>query len=177
MAELTKNTSYNDLVFARRMEQYKNSPILQTIIEASNEQADDVETALFEVRDLFYLPTAEGVQLNTIGFIFKTFREYGETDASLRNRIQLSASARFSGTPEEIMTAVVVIFGGSYANYTPLYPAGFTISTDVLLTTQQLEHLAPAGVGIGLYANLVDAVSNDIVDANNNSIYAVTLGF
>jgi len=175
MSELVKNTDYDEVVLSKIMEQYKNAPILNSIIKTSNEQAGDFEDALFEVRDLFYLPTAVGVQLDTIGFIFNTFRIGTETDALLRDRIQISASSNFSGTPEEIMTAVIVIFGGSYANYTPLYPAGFTISTDVALTQQQIEHLAPAGVGLGVYANLVDAVGNDIVDANGNSIYAISV--
>ena len=171
--EMQKHDDYNTLVFEKRMQQYKNSPRLSSIIETANDQANDLETAIFEVRDLFYLPTAEGVQLDIIGYIFNTFRQPGESDTDLRTRIQISASSRFSGTPEEIITAIIVIFGGTYANYIPLYPAGFFIATDAILTNEQIEKLAPAGVGVGELNYLVDANNVNIADANAQDIYAI----
>lgn len=169
-------TDYYDFLLSYMMEQYKNSPLFDGVLDTTALQSNDLEQALWEIRDLFYLSSAEGVQLDIIGKIFGLNRNGSESDTDFRQRIKLTAAARFSGTPDEIIQTVQIFFGATTVSFIPLYPAGFALFTDVSLTKQELEALSPAGVGVGEFANLVDAVNNPITDFFGNYIYSITLG-
>ena len=173
-SKTTPIDDYRQLALQRIIEQYKNSPNLVGLLDSAGLQSNDMETALWEIRDLFYLDTAEGIQLDIIGKIF-TPRLSGESDADYRQRLKLFAAQKFSGTPEEIITTLKVFFGATTVEYFPLYPAAFAITTDATITPAELQRLAPAGVGIGTFDFLVDATGDPIVDAVGDYIYVINV--
>jgi hypothetical protein len=146
MGNIEKKTD-QDADLKLMLGQYKNSTNLKKIIASTNQQAQDLEDALFELRDLFYINTAEGVQLDVIGKIFKADRG-SLNDADYRILIKTKASLIGSGEPEFIISIMTSLYGASYVNYTPSYPAGYYISTDVSITVHELEMFSPAGVGV-----------------------------
>jgi hypothetical protein len=147
MPDLQKITDYSenlDLLLA----QYQESVKLKGLIDSMNDQADDFEKALFEIRDLFYLITAEGVQLDIIGKIFKVERE-GQTDEEYRTDIAATASLRASGEPEAIIAILKVLYGATFVTYIPAYPAvpaAFYLITDAIIDQECLNCISPAGV-------------------------------
>jgi hypothetical protein len=157
-------------------EQYKKSVKLIGIIEADNDQADDLETALFEIRDLYYLSTATGVQLDVIGNIFGVDRE-GLNDTDYRKAIEARSSLIGSGEPEFIILILKELYGATYVDYrlgSCITPASYLLDTDATVTTNELEIYSPAGVQPYILFFLIDAQSNFIVDANGNNIIVVS---
>lgn len=155
MTAVVKITDYRAEEFPLLLEQYKNSAKLKDVIGAVFDQADELETAIFEIRDNYYLffnnlPSAEGVQLDTIGKIYGESRN-SRSDADYRLAIQIRAASRLSGTADDIIFALVGFLGADIAQttYFPYYPAGFSIQTNIAIPAGLLEVLAPAGVGIG----------------------------
>lgn len=176
-------SSYRSAELPLLLEQYKNSPKFIDFIGAALDQADDLEVALFEVRDYFYLtptalPAAVGVQLDIIGKVFWTPRIPGESDIDYRARIQKRALARLSGTPDDIMFACTTFLGASFAEYTPLYPAAFSIRTDIVIPRAILEELAPSGVGVGIgqWLEYLDGSGNlqPLETEDGSYIYTIT---
>lgn len=156
------------------LEQFKDSEKLNAIMEAANNSANYIETAIFDIREAFDLETAIGVQLDIIGSIFTTDRN-GEIDEVYRLRIQRNASTHYSGEPEAIISIIKSTFGATYVYYRPGYPGKYYIRTDAEVSVVDLIPLSPAGVD-PLIENidLVDAVGNNIVDALGNLITTVT---
>lgn len=144
MSEIQQITDY-DVNLNLILEQYKKSVNLKGILSSSNDQADDLETALFEIRDLFYLSTATGIQLDIIGSIFGESRD-GDLDPAYRARIEFRASLVGSGEPEYIINVLKNQYGATFVDYYSAYPAGFYVVTDAIITNTQLENLAPSGV-------------------------------
>lgn len=146
---------------------------LWSIIAAAGLEADSIEQALFEIRDNFYMTTAEGVQLDTIGSIFGVPRE-GLGDDDYRGQLVIRAASFFSGTPEDIISACANLLGGTSTQFVPMFPAGFTLFTDASITKASLEILAPAGVEVFLGDFIVDAVLDPITDAISDPLVSVS---
>ena len=176
MAELVQIAdSYSDTMRPKLMEQYKpgQAPKLNQLLEAVGAQKDDLEAALFGIRSGMYLATAIGAQLDMIGAIFKVGRN-GFDDATYRMAIQKVASMRSFATPEDIISVLKVIYGASYVDYHPEYPAGCVIFTDVIVPAGTLDLLAPAGVQVRAPYFIVDYEGNNIADYDGNILYGVS---
>jgi hypothetical protein len=162
MANIEKKTDQNaDLKLM--LGQYEKSKNLKGVVATNNKQSADLEDALFELRDEFYVDTAEGVQLDIIGKIFKVDRK-GDTDTDYRERIKLTGATIGSGEPEFIIGALKALYGATFVGYYPGYPgepASFTVITDATITLSELTVLAPAGVKayLGGYLLLEDGIS------------------
>lgn len=147
MSEIQQITNY-DTNLQLILEQYRQSVNLQGILSADNNQADDLETALFEIRDLFYLDTSEGVQLDVIGSVFNVDRE-GASDTDYRAAISAKAAIAGSGEPEAIIETLIVLFGATFVTYIPGWPAvpaAYYLLTDATVTLSDLEKISPSGV-------------------------------
>ena len=118
---------------------------LKAWIAASLSQADDLETALQELRDGLWIRTAEGVNLDVLGRVYGVLRS-GRDDTAYRQAIHVRAATVVNGTPDEITTFLELAFGTPGLSIIPQYPAAFYI-VDSPATTSQLESIAPAGVG------------------------------
>lgn len=189
---MDKITNYN-FILDKLLSQFKDSNRFTALINGILENANDIETALFEIRDEFTIYTAVGVQLDVIGSIFSVDRN-GLIDEDYRTEIQKKAILRYSGEPESIIEAIKTIFGGTEVIYRPFYPGGYYILTDAILLSSQLDPINPAGVrgllekylvdGQGNYIvskqniiekSIVDGNLNNIIDGNGNELVSVQL--
>lgn len=131
------------------LEQYKNSENLKGILDLMNDQADDFETAIFEIRDNYWLSSAIGVQLDVIGSIFRETRK-GRSDADYRIAIGNKATQFFkSGEPESIIMILVLFYSATYVYLKPSWPgvpAGYYVETDAVVTSTEMEPISAAGV-------------------------------
>lgn len=154
------------------LEQFKGSNNLKGIIEASMVQANKIEDALFEIRDLMTIDTATGESLDFIGRVFDEDR-LGRSDTDYRAAIKLKGASVFSGEPEVIISVVKSQYGGTYAKYSPEYPGKYRIITDGTISQQQLDQISMAGVTGFLSGYLLDEAGNNIVDEAGNKIIHV----
>lgn len=145
MAEMTQETDYPGIALSKLVAQYKDSSNLISILDAQGIQANELEQAIFEVRDLFFLETAGGVQLDVIGKIFGLQR-MGLSDNDYETAIEIKWSLRVSGTVDDIIGILEFAYGATATTYTPAYPAGYVLETNGSITQAILEALSPAGV-------------------------------
>mgnify|MGYP001400044218 CR=1 FL=1 len=154
--------------------QFRDSIKLRGVIESFNDQSGDLETALFEIRDYFWLYNAVGAQLDVIGSILNFDRE-GRTDSEYRVFLQTQAGNIFSGTPEDIMSALKNLYGLNSAFYSPggvNVPCEYYIRTDSDdISNSILDLLSPAGVRGFFVSQLVP------VSTPENNIISVSSGY
>jgi hypothetical protein len=180
--EIERIADYDNVTLDLLLEQYKPSS-LRLILRAFNGPIEKVEQAAFEIRNEFWLDPvagaeseeASGEQLDILGAIFDEPRS-GRTDTEYRDAIREKAAQRLSGTPEEIISILTGLFGGTFVEYypgSPSAPATYYLLTDADIARPSLDFFSPAGVLGLLLSCLVDGEDNDIVDAQGNSICAV----
>ena len=175
MAEIVRITNYDAEIFPLMMQQYQNSPNFKSIISMEDAQANNLELALWEIHDNYYLmyqglPSAQGAQLDVIGKIFGVYRQ-GATDSVFLTQIQIRAASQLSGTINDILFTAISIFGSSPTGtfYTPNYPAGFALMTTVYIPVAAIQAMAPAGVGVWEQGFLIDQNGNPIVQQDGTS--------
>jgi hypothetical protein len=143
------------------LDQYKNSDRLQGIVSAADGAANDIETALFEIRDNIYLSTAIGEQLDLLGIVFNEPRA-GRDDTEYRIILQIRAASAYSGEPEGIISILKSIYGAGSVQYRPFYPGKYYLWVDIdFITTAILNRISPAGVQ-GLWEYLL-ALEDDSI--------------
>lgn len=125
--------------------QYQDSVKLTSIMSSAYDQANDIETALFEIRDEMDIETAVGTQLDILGRVFNEER-LGRNDDDYRVAIKLKASTIYSGEPEAIIAILKSFFGATSVKYFPNYPGKYYVYTDTELTFEVLKPFSPAGV-------------------------------
>lgn len=135
------------------LEQYKESPKYQGIIEAMVSEVDYLENCLWELIHLLDVDVMTGAQLDNLGKIALVTRTTDAgtlTDVQFRLVIKAALRTRSSGSPEEIIAAVKTLTGASSVTFVPDYPAGFwvvPVGGDASLITQDwLDSISPAGV-------------------------------
>jgi len=166
MAEL-EVIDYPTVAVSLLIERFKDSEDIQKLVTIAAEAAMDLQTTVFDIRERFVLPTATGPELTIIGVIWDEARGL-QTDDELKARIYVKISLSISGTISEIKNILLSLYGATFADYVPAYPAGFTISTDADIIQSELEVISSAGV-FGLL--LPDpALGNYIVDHNDDFI-------
>lgn len=141
------------------------------MISAHLAQGDSLEAALQELRDGLWLYTATGANLDMIGRVYGVTRQ-GRQDPDYRASVQVRAATVVNGTPDEILTFLQIAYGYTDLEYLPQYPAAFLILGAVDLTNQQLESLAPAGVGAynGDFLSTVEGVTIATVDGESIAV-------
>lgn len=126
---LEKNTDYRDFLDLLA-QQYKSKSNFVSMLGSFADQYNDIETALFEIRDEFFLATASGVQLDIIGEILGLPRD-GRDDESYRTLLFLKGELNFSaGTPESLIKAAAGLYNASRVEYVPIYPAKIRLWTN-----------------------------------------------
>jgi hypothetical protein len=143
--QITDYDANNDLL----MQQFKDKPKFLQVMSSLSKQSEDLEKAIFEVRDLFWLSTAEGVQLDVIGSIHGESR-LGRSDTDYRTAIETRIILNNgSGEPETVILFVSSVLGASTVQLNNLGNAVLQIWTDILITTanfNEIEEIIPAGV-------------------------------
>jgi hypothetical protein len=148
MSEIIQKTDYSENL-TNVLEQYKDSTKLQALIDSPNISANDIEQALFEIRDEFYVDTAVGAQLDVLGIIFQVPRA-GLNDTEYRTQIKLKGGLLSgSGEPEFIISVLKSLYGATSVKYYPGFPsepASYTVISDSTITEPELNIFSPAGV-------------------------------
>lgn len=157
MKNLVQITDY-DYNLDYLKQEFKSKDKFKGIIQAGNKQAEDIETAIFEIQDNFNIFTGEGAQLDVIGQIIGISRQ-GLSDSDYRAVLAWKAGINLmAGTVEGIFTSIKNLMGVTYMEYTPRYPAKIQIWFDDDWTVGEedlLQDLMPAGVSLLLAYSLV----------------------
>lgn len=173
--QMQQITDYTALLQPRILSQYQQAKRLLGIMEAGTLQADQIEEALFQVRNGFFLATAVGVQLDTLGKIYREPRN-GRTDSDYRDAIRLRAAMAISGTPDEIILFLKNFVAGAPTDleYQPEYPGKCVILTsDASFGTGVLDSISMAGVKGLMGDPLLDGNLDPLRDGHGNIIYSV----
>lgn len=171
-------TSEWEILETLLLEQYKESPKYIGILQAVATEADRLEACLWEFIQLLDIDAMEGAQLDLLGKIAKCLRiQQGVVLDDVAYRVVLKAAfrARTSGTPEEIIAAVLDATQSTVVSYLTEYPAAYWLIFDgsVAITQDYLERISPAGVLPFQACYLRDVFEDFIVDANGDSILVV----
>ena len=146
-SEMEKITDHAAIVVPLVLSQYQQASRLLSLIRAGCAQADDIEEAMHQIREGYWLSSAVGVQLDTLGKIYREARQ-GRTDDVYRQALKIRASMLVNGTPDQILGFLRFLLGTN-CYYYPEYPAGYVIDTDTSLlgeSTGVLDIISPAGV-------------------------------
>ena len=175
MTGMTKIEDHAAIVVPLVLSQYQRASRLLGLIRSGCAQADDVEEALYEIREGLKLDSAVGAQLDLLGKLYKESRA-GRSDTDYRDAIRIRASLSVNGTPDEIINFLRFSLGATDAVYAPEYPAGFVILTDdeaFGVGTGVLNTISPAGVQ-GLFASpMFDALGAKMLDGHGEPMYTV----
>lgn len=200
MKELVKITDY-DFVLELLIQQYKDKPNCFAMLQTISKQAEDLETALFELRDEFWISTAMGDQLDVLGAIQGEIR-YGKNDTDYRTAIQVRILINSgSGEFETLITALTGLFGATSVHLQNQGNANLYLWTDIVLTQSIYNNLAeitaagvklwavggsdnpfvfyddPDGTGFGKLNDenqLQDVSGNNVQDVSGNNILVIT---
>lgn len=157
------------------LSQYQKAPRMLGLIKAGCAQADDVEEALYQIREGLKLDNAVGPQLDILGKIYRETRD-GRSDADYREAIRVRASLSVNGNPEEILAFLRFSMGATDAVYYPEYPAGYVILTNdetFGVGSGVLDVVSPAGVQ-GLFGSpMLDALDAPMLDGHGTPMYGV----
>lgn len=130
---LTKKTDHVTEAQGNFIEQFKGKTNLDALMAAWVQQVQDLEDALFEIRDETNIDNAVGVQLDVLGRIVGVDRE-GRTDADFRVAINARIGLNIgSGTIEEILEQIVAL-GATNIEFLDVYPAAFDIEINDAVT-------------------------------------------
>ena len=149
--EIEKIDDYN-INLELLISQYKDKTNFVNIVKSDNSEANELEDALFEIRDNYWIDTAEGVQLDVIGRIAGESR-LGRSDADYRMAIKIRiAINNGSGEPETVITFMKFYFNSTKIQLKSVGNANLEIWTDVLLDNNGYNELLKViDAGIGLY--------------------------
>jgi hypothetical protein len=127
--------------YNRTLTQHKEAFNYQMILKTYLEQVQEIEGASVELLDERYLFTAEGVQLEIIGYLFNVTRLGGEDDASLRNRIITAIfTKQASGDMQGVQAAIRALVGSPYSKIYEHYPASYGIACSGLITPPYVDN-------------------------------------
>lgn len=179
---IEKIPSYGEVEKELLLTQYKNSPNINSLLEIVGKQLDDLETATFEVRDYYWLNTASGVQLDSIGEIFNVPRN-GMDDDTYRGFLKVKRATSFSGTSEQVISVLLSNYGYVSPIRLNTYPE---LPATILVTAaggdpipQSIEEaIMPAGVQLDYmyylaHGNIENQEDNFITDANGIPLFVL----
>lgn len=158
------------------IQQYKDKPKFKGLVEGMNDQANDLETAIFEIRDNFWLDTAEGVQLDVIGLIVGEDR-LGRSDADYRDAIKVRIVINTgSGEGETIIFAFTQFFNATIVELRNIGSANVQVTVDILITQEIFNFFLDIIVGgVGLIIITGNdhpfGLSNDITLGSETTIW------
>lgn len=182
MSELVQKTDYAEDITIL-LETFRNKPNFLKLLESLQLTANDIEAAIFELRDGFFLSSAIGVQLDVIGTIVGLDRQ-GLSDEDYRLELIAYAGTAKAGTPEEILTlGRNLVPTSTKVYYLPAYPGGYRVVFVGIVLTQveldtlvaKLEKASPSGVAVATqsdqYYNAATSADNLSFSDGSNMIF------
>lgn len=124
---LSKVDAHIAEMLARRIEQLADKERFSLLLSLFGGQIQDIENALFQVLNETDINSAVGAQLDGLGSIVgedRAGREDAPYRVAIRTRIVLNLS---QGTSEDLIALAIAISGGTKAEVTEYFPAGFEI--------------------------------------------------
>jgi len=155
------------------LSQYKNKPNMGALMRIISNIFSDMQDQNFDLRDKFWLEDATGEQLDFIGALWDVPRA-GKNDSEYRMAIYQKIGLTLSGTIPEIKALLTRVYGGTFAIYSPEYPAGYRMRTNADVDNEILEEATAAGVQGFLAGKLLDAQGNNIVSVKGDKIIHVS---
>lgn len=149
---VTQITDYVARAQGRLPEQFVGKDLINALVGAFANEAQDLEDAGFPMLDLLNIDTQIGAQLDGIGDILTEPRG-GKSDAAYRIALR-AAGARIasSGTPEEVIEIFISLTGVLRGvDYVGAFPAGYCIGATTPIHSA-VQSGAPAGQVITLVA-------------------------
>lgn len=138
------------------IEYFKDSNI-KGILEADDQQFNEIEGTLFDMLSKLWIDDATGEQLDVIGIHIGLDRNGREDDiyrTLIKTKIEVNVG---SGQPEKVIEVIRILFETTTIEYTPEYPAKFWLWFD-------------ADFAILIYFNIVDDEGDTLVDDLGNTI-------
>lgn len=165
MSAPVENNDRQTTAAALLIDIFREKPQFLKLLSSYVAETQELENALFELGDAFWVNTAVGAQLDGIGEIVGIARD-GADDTTYRIRIKARVLINLSsGTPNEILTLVRALLpaGASDPSYTPYYPAAFAISVTGLTPTEVAEIAAAVieTTPVGVRSNFMYSLDTD----------------
>ena len=147
MAEIVP-IDYPQIALSLLIERFRDSEDLKKILNITAEASMELQTTIFEIRDRFILPTAQGAELTIIGDVWDTSRRLDivETDEEYKIKISAKAVLSISGTIAEIKEVLYLFYDATYIEYITAYPAGYHLLTNATITQLGLDKITAVGV-------------------------------
>ena len=162
-------TDHVDKAKARLIQQYKQKPRIEGMVEAFTQEKQNLETVAKDLNEKRTLDNSIGVQLDGIGSIVGEARRSGESDTAYRVRIKARIGINISnGEPERMIETFQVLTGASFVFFSDLAYGSVALSSSVTYATQSevdeiiaiMESVAPAGVRVD-YIGIFDTDLSD----------------
>lgn len=145
------------------------------MLDVLNTQFEDLEAALFQLIEDLWLTTAVGVQLDLLGEHLNLPRE-GRDDETYRSLLQLKAKVNAgAGTPEDLISAIVTLYGATVVNYIPDYPGKVIIEQNGTIGLFVLDDLETTPASGSVLIETTAASGGDQIQVRQVDAGAVTV--
>lgn len=159
---------------ARLLQQFKDKPRIQALLDAINVEVQRYEDEVMDLSDVLDIDAMGGVNLDHIGDIVGQPRE-GRSDADYRTAIREKIARNVSsGTPDQVIQAFRGITGATSIDYDEDYPAGYVIYGDGSQPASLVDSMkaaSPAGVYVGLLDFLIWEDGDGALWEDSDTIY------
>jgi len=150
--ELPKPENHLQAIREYDLEQYKESKTLSILMDALISQLQRVEDTFLDLQLKRFIPTAFGYTLDLMGGIVGESRNF-KNDNDYRTAILVRALINNGGgTPEDIISAIRILYAPKKIEYTEIYPANFSLFI-------QKRKVTPPEIDLGLF-NIRSLVSS-----------------
>lgn len=153
---VTKILDHQLQALQRLLQQYKDKPNIQAVIDTYTKQIQELEDALFPLLTVLSIPDSEGYQLDVIGKIVDQPRTTPD-DARYRILLYVKIGQNVSqGEPERIINVYKLLTESEYVHYINLTSAeiqllgteDFPDQDEVNFVFTQMQRVVAAGVRI-----------------------------
>jgi hypothetical protein len=150
---LPKAEDHLQAILSYDLEQYKESKVLSVLMKALISQLQRTEDTFLDLQLKRFIPTAFGYTLDLMGSIVGELRNF-KKDNDYRTAILVRALINNGGgTPEDIISAIRILYAPRKIEYSEIYPANFSLFV-------QTDYIVPPVGSIGLYGirSLVNSI-------------------
>jgi hypothetical protein len=147
---LPESEDHLQAVLSYELEQYKESNVLSALMKVLILQLQRVEDAFLDLQLQRFISTAFGYTLDLMGGIVGESRNF-KNDNDYRTAIFIRALLNNGGgTPEDIISAIRILYDPFKIEYSEMYPANFSIfiqaSLSPINSVNLIKSISPLGV-------------------------------
>ena len=144
VAALPEPENHLQAILSYDLEQYKESKALSVLMKALISQLQRTEDTFLDLQLKRFIPTAFGYTLDLMGSIVGELRNFKD-DNDYRTAILIRALINNGGgTPEDIISAIRILYAPRKIEYSEIYPANFSLFI-------QSRTVIPPEVDLGLF--------------------------